>query len=54
MEAALGGNLELAFQAVFNDPTTALPIDRAYELFTALGRLEGGFLQAFPDVPKTS
>ena len=54
VEAALSGDLNMAFQAVFNDPTTALPVDRAWELFTALGRLKGGFFQAFPDVPKTS
>ena len=54
VEAALSGDNDLAFQAVFNDPTTALPIDAAWELFISLGQLEGGFLQAFPEVPKTS
>ena len=54
VEAALSRDKDLAFQAVFNDPTTALPIDKAWEMFISLGQLEKGFLQAFPEVPKTS
>jgi alpha-galactosidase/6-phospho-beta-glucosidase family protein len=33
IEAALSKNIDLAFQAFFNDPTNDLPIDTAWELF---------------------
>jgi alpha-galactosidase/6-phospho-beta-glucosidase family protein len=33
IEAALTGDKELAFQAIFNDPTTNLPIDQAWQMF---------------------
>lgn len=36
LEAALARNVDLAFQAVLNDPTTTLPIDRAWEMFQAM------------------
>ncbi len=36
LSAALSGNRDLAFQAVYNDPTTCLPIDAAWEMFTRL------------------
>jgi len=37
IQAALERDKELAFQAVFNDPTTNLPIDRAWEMFEEIG-----------------
>ncbi len=37
IEAALKRDLDLAFQAVFNDPTTNLPIDKAWEMFNEIG-----------------
>ncbi|HMO59209.1 MAG TPA: alpha-glucosidase/alpha-galactosidase [Roseiflexaceae bacterium] len=37
IEAALHRDAELAFQAVYNDPTTDLPIDQAYAMFMAIG-----------------
>lgn len=36
IEAALQRDRELAFQAIFNDPTTNLPIDKAWDMFTEL------------------
>ncbi len=41
VEAALARDADLAFQAVFSDPTTGLPIDRAYDLFREIGLPEG-------------
>jgi galacturan 1,4-alpha-galacturonidase len=40
IEAAFTRDWELAFQAVFNDPTVSLPLDRAWAMFTELGRPE--------------
>jgi galacturan 1,4-alpha-galacturonidase len=37
IEAALTRNKELAFQAIFNDPTTNLPIDQAWAMFNEIG-----------------
>lgn len=37
IEAALTGGKDLAFQAIFNDPTTRIPIDRAWEMFEEMG-----------------
>jgi len=37
VEAGLTGDKDLAFQAVFNDPTTDLPIDKAWEMVSAIG-----------------
>jgi galacturan 1,4-alpha-galacturonidase len=37
VQAALARDAELAFQAFFNDPTTNLPIDRAWALFREIG-----------------
>ena len=37
IQAALMRDKDLAFQAVFNDPTTNLPIDRAWEMFEEIG-----------------
>ncbi len=41
VEAALTGNQELAFQAIFNDPCTTVPIDRAWQMFQEIGWPEG-------------
>ena len=37
IEAALTRDKELAFQAVYNDPTTNLPVDKAWEMFEEIG-----------------
>ena len=41
IEAALARDEDLAFQAVFNDPTTGLPIDQAWKMFKEIGLPEG-------------
>jgi alpha-galactosidase/6-phospho-beta-glucosidase family protein len=41
IEAALMRDQDLAFQAVFNDPTTRLPIDRAWAMFNEIGLPKG-------------
>ena len=41
IEAALTGNEELAFQAVFNDPCTSVPIDQAWQMFQEIGWPKG-------------
>lgn len=40
VEAALTEDKDLAFQAVFNDPTTNLPIDQAWRMFEEIGWYE--------------
>ena len=37
IEAALTKNKDLAFQAIFNDPTTSIPIDQAWQMFEEMG-----------------
>ncbi len=37
IDAALTEDKDLAFQAIFNDPTTNLPLDRAWQMFEELG-----------------
>lgn len=37
VEAALTGNEEHAFQAVFNDPCITVPIDKAWQMFQEIG-----------------
>ncbi len=37
IEAALANDKNLAFQAVLNDPTTAIPIDQAWQMFEEMG-----------------
>ncbi len=37
VEAALTDDKDLAFQAVFNDPTTNLPIDQTWQMFEEIG-----------------
>jgi alpha-galactosidase len=41
IEAALHRDQDLAFQAVFNDPTTRLPMDQAWQMFHEIGLPEG-------------
>ncbi|RPJ21558.1 MAG: hypothetical protein EHM33_25800 [Chloroflexi bacterium] len=44
VEAALTGNLDLAFQAFFNDPSNHLPIDTAWELFNKMLQINKEYL----------
>jgi len=44
VEAALSKNKELAFQAIFNDPSNSLDIDSAWEMYTLLLQASRGFL----------
>ncbi len=44
VEAALACDKELAFQAVFNDPTNCLPIDESWAMFEAMLRASREFL----------
>jgi galacturan 1,4-alpha-galacturonidase len=41
LEAALQRNVDLAFQAILNDPNTHLPIDTAWRMFGEIGLPEG-------------
>jgi len=44
VEAALARNKDLAFQAVYNDPASGLPLDEAWEMFNAMLRASQEFL----------
>jgi galacturan 1,4-alpha-galacturonidase len=44
IEAALTKNMDLAFQAFFNDPTSHLPIDISWEFFNRLLRMNQEYL----------
>ena len=44
IEAALTRDKELAFQAVFNDPTNSLPLDAAWEMFNLMLQASREFL----------
>jgi alpha-galactosidase/6-phospho-beta-glucosidase family protein len=44
IEAALSADRELAFQAVFNDPSSCLPIDAAWEMYTRMLQAGRAFL----------
>jgi alpha-galactosidase len=44
VEAALTQNIDLAFQAFFNDPTNTLPIDNAWELFNKMLQVNREYL----------
>ena len=44
VEAALARNKALAFQAVYNDPASGLPLDEAWEMFNAMLRASQEFL----------
>lgn len=50
IEAALTGNMDLAFQAFFNDPTNPLPIDTAWEFFNRMLQLNREYLPAMAAV----
>ena len=47
VEAALTGDVDLAFQAVFSDPLTRLPIDKAWEMFQAMVEATKDYLPRF-------
>lgn len=42
IESALTGDKDLAFQAIYNDPTTSLTIDKAWEMFNEMLSLDQG------------
>jgi alpha-galactosidase len=44
VEAALARNKDLAFQAVYNDPASGLPVDEAWEMFNAMLHASREFL----------
>ena len=44
IEAALTRDKELAFQAIFNDPSSSLPIDTAWEMFNQMLHASREFL----------
>ena len=44
VEAALTGDKELAFQAVYNDPANVLPVDECWAMFNELLRANRDFL----------
>jgi alpha-galactosidase len=46
IEAALTGNMDIAFQAFFNDPSSHLPLDGAWELFNKMLQLNREYLPA--------
>jgi galacturan 1,4-alpha-galacturonidase len=46
IEAALTENIDLAFQAFFNDPTNHLPIDMAWELFNRMLQVNREYLHS--------
>jgi len=46
IEAALTGNIDLAFQAFFNDPSNHLPLDDSWELFNKMLQLNREYLPA--------
>jgi galacturan 1,4-alpha-galacturonidase len=47
IEAALRRDVDLAFQAVFNDPLTAIPLDKAWEMFRAMLDATRAYLPGF-------
>ncbi|NLD73790.1 MAG: alpha-glucosidase/alpha-galactosidase [Chloroflexi bacterium] len=47
VEAALTRDLDLAFHAVFSDPLTKLPIDKAWEMFRAMAEATKEYLPGF-------
>jgi alpha-galactosidase len=44
VEAALTRNKDLAFQAVYGDPASGLPVDEAWEMFNAMLQASREFL----------
>jgi alpha-galactosidase len=51
IDAVLGSDYDLAFQALFNDPTNTLPLDSSWELFNSILQINRDFL-SFPDAAK--
>jgi alpha-galactosidase len=49
VQAALTRDRDLAFQAVFNDPTHRLPLDETWDMFNALLRASREFLPGWGD-----
>ena len=47
IEAALARDVDMAFQAIYCDPLTTLPIDRAWEMFTEMLRATAEYLPGF-------
>ena len=47
VEAALSSNIELAFQAIYNDPTNSLPLDECWQLFNQLLQANHELMPAF-------
>ena len=47
VQAALTRDTDLAFQAVFNDPLTDLPIDRAWAMFNEMVTATRAYLPGF-------
>ena len=47
IEAALSRDIDLAFQAVFNDPLTTLPIDKAWAMFREMLEATKDYLPGF-------
>jgi alpha-galactosidase len=44
VEAALTRDKNLAFQAVYNEPASGLPVDEAWDMFNAMLRASREFL----------
>ncbi len=49
IEAALTKNMDLAFQAFYNDPTNLLPLDASWELFTRMLKVNLKYLPSLAD-----
>jgi len=49
IEAALTEDMDLAFQAFFNDPTNHLPIDVAWELFNKMLQANSKYIPSIPE-----
>jgi galacturan 1,4-alpha-galacturonidase len=49
IEAALTTNMDLAFQAFFNDPASSLPIDASWELFNKMLQVNRKYLPSAAD-----
>jgi len=47
VEAAISRDKDLAFQAIFSDPLTHLPIDKAWEMFSAMLEATKDYLPGF-------
>lgn len=47
VEAALARDKDMAFEAIYNDPTNRLPIDSAWEMFNRMLQASGAYLPAW-------